>query len=180
MFYKLSSDRDPMLDRDPMARQRPSLNFVTLTLFSRSRMLFKVATYAIWFPLIIWENIWNFVHSSTRARWIQRWNWVNLTLFSRSERPFNMVPAQYVKKYLTYSHQIWCTEATGQNEILVKFWKFLYPIVGLLVVFKRAYFEPFRWLYNFLVWNEDKVLDIFLLFGKFALFDKLLHCRLWT
>ena len=29
---------------------------------------------------------------------------------------FKMVPASYLKKYLTYAHQIWYTEAPGHGE----------------------------------------------------------------
>ena len=50
------------------------------------------------------------------ARLIPSLNLVTQTSFSRSRRAFKMVCAQYVKKYLTNSHQIQYTEAPVQGK----------------------------------------------------------------
>ena len=88
------------------------------------------------------EEIYEMLYTKAPMR-IQRSNLANLTLFSRSQRPFKMVYAQYVNKYLTYPYQIWYTQATGQEKRLVKFLKVALSYSGDVsptVAIKRAYF----------------------------------------
>ena len=47
-----------LVHRSTRESSRPSLNWVTLTLFWRSQRSFKVTAYERWFPLNIWRNIW--------------------------------------------------------------------------------------------------------------------------
>ena len=47
-----------MIHRSTNARQRPSLNWETLTSFSRSQRSFKTMAHEIWFSLNIWRKIW--------------------------------------------------------------------------------------------------------------------------
>ena len=106
MLYKLSPN---LVHRGPMARQNPSSNLMTVTLF-------KMATYARWFPRKISEEMFDVCPQKHQGKAKTKMNWLNLTLFSRSQRPFKMFFAQYLEKYLMCRHQIWYREAPGQGE----------------------------------------------------------------
>ena len=82
-----------LVPRSTRARQKPSLNWVTLTVFSRLQRSFKTTAYKRWFPFNIRRNI----------------KLSSPNLFHKS-----MVSAQY-PKYLTYPRQIWYPEAPGQS-----------------------------------------------------------------
>ena len=114
MFYKLSPN---LVHRGPMARQKPSSNLVTLTLYSRSRRSFKMATYARWLALNIWGNIWRiYTKFCTHKHQDKAKTKMNLTVFSRSQRPFKKISTQYLKIYSTYPHQMWYRKAPVQGE----------------------------------------------------------------
>ena len=81
-------------------KRRPSSNWLTLSQISRSQRAFNTTAYEIWFPLNVSRNIW-FVLTKygTQEHRGKTNNNFKLGIWK-------MASAHYLKKYLTYPHQI--------------------------------------------------------------------------
>ena len=101
--------------RSNRARQRPSQTPLPWPYFQGHDGHLK------WLSLNIWRNIWccltKFGTEKHQGKVNTKFKLLNLDLFSRSQRSFKMVSAQYLKKYFKYSYQIWYTEAPGQGQV---------------------------------------------------------------
>ena len=62
----------------------------------------------------------NFVHRSIRARRRPRWSRWTWPYFQGQKGHSKWFPAQYLKKYVMYPHQIWYTEAPGESKDQVR------------------------------------------------------------
>ena len=106
------------------ARRRSSLNLVTLTSFSMWQRSFKATACERWFLLNIWRNIGRiltkFGTQKHQGKTNSKFELVDLDLIFKvtghlREDIWKIVSAQYLKRYLMYPHQIWCTEAPVQD-----------------------------------------------------------------